>query len=401
MIGLLTHALSELAALLLKLGFIGFGGPAAHIAMMEEEVVERRRWLTREHFLDLVGATNLIPGPNSTEMAIHVGYIRAGVAGLAVAGVCFICPAVLVTSIFAWFYGKFGTLPQVAPLLYGIKPAVLAIILAAVLRLGKTAVKGWRFLPIGLAVALASLLGMNEVIALLLGGVIGMLWLRVSDRNNPLIGKGLIALVSIIASATPKIARTANTALATLTGSAVGMPIGISLWRLGLFFLKVGAVLYGSGYVLVAFLEGGLVHDYGWLTQRQLLDAIAIGQFTPGPVLSTATFIGYLISGPLGAVIATMAIFLPSFVFVAALNPVVPRLRRSRWTAAFLDSVNISAVALMVAVTVNLAQDILTSWPAWIIALAAAVVGIRWKVNSAWLVLGGAIIGWLLSAWTV
>ncbi len=363
--------------------------------------MERRRWLTREHFLDLVGATNLIPGPNSTEMAIHVGYIRAGVAGLAVAGVCFICPAVLVTSIFAWFYGKFGTLPQVAPLLYGIKPAVLAIILAAVLRLGKTAVKGWRFLPIGLAVALASLLGMNEVIALLLGGVIGMLWLRVSDRNNPLIGKGLIALVSIIASATPKIARTANTALATLTGSAVGMPIGISLWRLGLFFLKVGAVLYGSGYVLVAFLEGGLVHDYGWLTQRQLLDAIAIGQFTPGPVLSTATFIGYLISGPLGAVIATMAIFLPSFVFVAALNPVVPRLRRSRWTAAFLDSVNISAVALMVAVTVNLAQDILTSWPAWIIALAAAVVGIRWKVNSAWLVLGGAIIGWLLSAWTV
>ena len=397
----MLQRLGELAALLLKLGFIGFGGPAAHIAMMEEEVVERRRWLTREHFLDLVGATNLIPGPNSTEMAIHVGYIRAGVAGLAVAGVCFICPAVLVTSIFAWFYGKFGTLPQVAPLLYGIKPAVLAIILAAVLRLGKTAVKGWRFLPIGLAVALASLLGMNEVIALLLGGVIGMLWLRVSDRNNPLIGKGLIALVSIIASATPKIARTANTALATLTGSAVGMPIGISLWRLGLFFLKVGAVLYGSGYVLVAFLEGGLVHDYGWLTQRQLLDAIAIGQFTPGPVLSTATFIGYLISGPLGAVIATMAIFLPSFVFVAALNPVVPRLRRSRWTAAFLDSVNISAVALMVAVTVNLAQDILTSWPAWIIALAAAVVGIRWKVNSAWLVLGGAIIGWLLSAWTV
>lgn len=397
----MLQRLGELAALLLKLGFIGFGGPAAHIAMMEEEVVERRRWLTREHFLDLVGATNLIPGPNSTEMAIHVGYIRAGVAGLAVAGICFICPAVLVTSIFAWFYGKFGTLPQVAPLLYGIKPAVLAIILAAVWRLGKTAVKGWRFLPIGLAVALASLLGMNEVIALLLGGVIGMLWLRVSDRNNPLIGKGLIALVSIIASATPKIARTANTALATLTGSAVGMPIGISLWRLGLFFLKVGAVLYGSGYVLVAFLEGGLVHDYGWLTQRQLLDAIAIGQFTPGPVLSTATFIGYLISGPLGAVIATMAIFLPSFVFVAALNPVVPRLRRSRWTAAFLDSVNISAVALMVAVTVNLAQDILTSWPAWIIALAAAVVGIRWKVNSAWLVLGGAIIGWLLSAWTV
>lgn len=376
--------LGEVAALFLKLGVIGFGGPAAHIALMEEEVVGRRKWLSREHFLDLVGATNLVPGPNSTEMAIHVGYLRAGWAGLALAGISFIAPAVLVTGGLAWAYVKFGSLPQVVPFLYGIKPAVLAIIVAAVWRLGSTAAKDRRLLVIGVAVALASLFGMDEVVALLLGGVLGMCWLRVSQWEGP---GAMGAVVSLAAGAGVQGATTAVAA------------IGFSLWQLGLFFLKVGSVLYGSGYVLVAFLEGGLVHGYGWLTQQQLLDAIAIGQFTPGPVLSTATFIGYLISGVPGAAVATAAIFLPSFLFVAALNPLVPRLRRSPWTSAFLDAVNISSVALMAAVTVKLSATALTGWPAWLIALVAAGAGLRWRINAAWLVVGGAILGWGLSAW--
>ena len=388
----------EVAALFLKLGTIGFGGPAAHIAMMEEEVVGRRKWLTREYFLDLVGATNLIPGPNSTEMAIHVGYIRAGWLGLAVAGLGFILPAVLITAGLAWAYVEFGSLPQVAPFLRGIKPAVLAIIFAAVCRLGRTAAKDWRLVAIGLAVAFGSLQGINEVFALLLGGTIGMFWLRLSARKRTLPGgKTMLAAVWSAAGATLEAAKASAQTAAVMTG-ALGASMGISLWKLGLFFLKVGAVLYGSGYVLIAFLEGGLVHDYGWLTRQQLLDAIAVGQLTPGPVLSTATFVGYLISGPQGAAVATAAIFLPSFLFVVLLNPMIPRLRGLPWTAAFLDAVNVSSVALIAAVTVKLSRATLTGWPAWIIALAAAVVSLRWKINASWLVFGGAILGWLLSA---
>ena len=375
--------LAELARLFLKLGLIGFGGPAAHIAMMEEEVVERHRWLTREHFLDLVGATNLIPGPNSTEMAIHVGYLRAGWAGLLTAGLCFIIPAVLITTAFAWAYVTFGTLPRVVPFLFGIKPALIAIILAAVWRLGRTAAKGMPLLSLGCAVAVASLVGWDEIVLLLLGGVIGMLWLGRAGN--------LAALAWMSASAAGSAAATA--------GAAGAAGASISLAKLGLFFLKVGAVLYGSGYVLVAFLEGGLVRDYGWLSEAQLLDAIAIGQLTPGPVLSTATFIGYILGGLPGAVVATAGIFLPSFIFVAALGLVLPRLRRSRWMAAFLDAVNMSSVALMAAVTVKLSVSTLTSWPAWIIALAAAGAGLRWKVNATWLVLGGAVVGRLLWPW--
>jgi chromate transporter len=284
--------------------------------------------------------------------------------------------------------------------LYGIKPAVLAIIFAAVWRLGGTAAREWRLLVIGVAVALASLLNMNEIVVLLLGGVLGMCWLRLSERGRPLSGK-LVVMGAVACLAAGAGVKTTKAAVAAVTGSKVGASIGVPLWQLGLFFLKVGSVLYGSGYVLVAFLEGGLVHDYGWLTQQQLLDAIAIGQFTPGPVLSTATFIGYLILGAPGAAVATVAIFFPSFLFVAALNPLVPRLRRSPWTSAFLDAVNMSSVALMAAVTVKLTQATLTSWPAWLIALATAVAGLRWSVNAAWLVLGGALIGWALSAWAV
>jgi len=389
------NRLGELAKLFFKLGVIGFGGPAAHIAMMEDEVVKRRQWLTRSHFLDLIGATNLIPGPNSTEMAIHVGYTYGGWAGLIIAGVCFILPAVLITGGFAWIYVEFGTLPQVAPLIYGIKPAVLAVILGAVWRLGKKAVKSSKLLIIGLGVAVLVFFGQNEVIALLLGGSLGMIWLRLSDKGNPppeetaaIMAAGLTTSAALKATAA--------------TGATVA---SVPLWQLGWFFLKVGSVLFGSGYVLVAFLEGGLVREQGWLTKAQLLDAIAIGQFTPGPVLSTSTFIGYLIAGFPGAVVATVAIFLPSFLFVVLLNPLVPRLRASKWASAFLDAVNVSSVALMGVVTLNLAQTTLLKpagafsidWLSALIAISAAVLAIRFQINAAWLVLGGALIGWLFS----
>ncbi len=421
-----ARRLGELAALFLKIGGTGFGGPAALIALTEQEVVERRKWLSREYFLDIVGVTNLIPGPNATEIAIHVGYLRAGWPGLLVAGTCFILPAALITAAFAWAYVRYGALPQIVPFLYGIKPAILAVIFTALWRLGRAAVKNWRLIVVGMAVALALLLGTNEIVALLGGGVLGMLWLRLSDPDGPLASKR--KPTALACTATSLIAASIRTwrqafqsawwqafqpaftgwkARATALIKALepaaiaGLSTNVPLWRLGLFFLKVGSVLYGSGYVLVAFLEGGLVRDYGWLTQQQLLDAIAIGQFTPGPVLSTATFIGYLLAGGPGAVVATVAIFLPSFVFVAAIQPLMPHLRRSRWSAAFLDAVSVSSVALMAMVVVRLTWATLIGWPAWLIALTAAIVSLRWKVNTIWLVLGGAILGWLLSPWAV
>jgi chromate transporter len=378
--------LSELATLFFKLGVIGFGGPVAHIAMIEDEVVKRRQWLTREHFLDLLGATNLIPGPNSTEMAIHIGYIYAGWLGLIVAGVCFILPAVLITGCLAGIYVQYGTLPQIAPLLYGIKPAVLAIIINALWGLGKKAIKTRQLLIIAVAVSLITWFGkVNEVIALLLGGIFGMIWLRSRHQTNLMIA-GL----------------TLGTVLQNTATVSTGIKISaVPLWQLGLFFLKVGSVLFGGGYLLVAFLQGGLVQEHGWLTQQQLLDAIAIGQFTPGPVLSTATFIGYILAGIPGAIVSTIGIFLPSFLFVAALNPVVPKLRNSAWTKAFLDAVNVSAVALMVVTTLQLGLTTLTLTKApyvdglgIAIALTSAVLVMRYRVNAAWIVLGSALISW-------
>ena len=383
--------LGELAKLFLKLGVIGFGGPVAHIAMMEDEVVKRRHWLTRQHFLDLLGATNLIPGPNSTEMAIHVGFVYAGWLGLIVSGVCFILPAVLITGGLAWVYVNYGNLPQVAPLLYGIKPAVLAVIINALWGLGKKAVKTQKLLIIAFGVvALLMLLKLNEVVALLIGGVLGMLWLQTGNKGNQPGDKANFLIVSLATGTTLK---------ATAAGVSA---VNVSLWKLGLFFLKVGSVLFGGGFVLVAFLQGELVQEYGWLTQQQLLDAIAIGQFTPGPILSTATFIGYILAGIPGAIVATVGIFLPSFAFTAALNPLVPWLRASKWTAAFLDAVNVSAVALMAVVTLQLGMATL-SLPkapfvdvfAVAIALISAVLVIRYKINAAWLVLGAGLMGWV------
>lgn len=389
--------LGELASLFFKLGVIGFGGPVAHIAMIEDEVVKRRQWLTREHFLDLLGATNLIPGPNSTEMAIHIGYIYAGWLGLIVSGVCFILPAVLITGGFAWVYVAYGTLPQIAPLLYGIKPAVLAIIINALWGLAKKAVKTRQLLAIAFAVALLTLLlKLNEVIALLIGGLLGMVWLHSGDKHDKPGDKANFLIASLSTGATLKASAVLATSIATASTVT-----NVSLWQLGWFFLKVGSVLFGGGYLLVAFLQGGLVQEYGWLTQQQLLDAIAIGQFTPGPVLSTATFIGYVIAGIPGAIVATIGIFLPSFVFVAALNPLIPRLRASSWTRAFLDAVNVSAVALMVVTTLQLGAATLTlpqapfvDFLGLAIAIVSAILAIRFRINAAWLVFGSAFIGW-------
>ncbi|MCT7963055.1 chromate efflux transporter [Laspinema sp. D1] len=392
----LSH-LFELVKVFLKLGVIGFGGPAAHIAMMEDEVVHRRQWLTQEQFLDLVGATNLIPGPNSTEMAIHIGYIYAGGLGLIVAGTCFVVPAVLMTAALAWGYVQFGELPQVYPWLYGIKPAVLAVIFTALWRLGKKAVKSRELLMIAIATGIAVWFGVNEVVALLLGGLLGAVWLN--WRDQPTLSAWLLGLTL---SQTP-------------SNVSPVPPLTIEpvpLWKLGLFFLKVGSVLYGSGYVLIAFLQGQLVDEFGWLTQQQLLDAVAMGQVTPGPLLTTATFIGYVIGGFPGAIVSTLGITLPSFLFVLILNPWIPRLRSRKWTSAFLDAINVSAVALMAVVTVQLAVTTLginfigmplgtallgIDWIAACIAAIAAIVALVWRINAAWLVFGGAIAGWLVN----
>jgi chromate transporter len=369
-----SQHLGEIIGNFLKLGFIAFGGPAAHIAMMDDEFVTRRQWVSRQHFLDLVGATNLIPGPNSTEMTMHLGYERGGVWGSILAGVSFIFPAALITCIFAWVYVNYGALPQVEPLLQGIKPAVVAIILGALWRLGRKGIKNWQLALIGGGVALATFLGAPVLWALLLGGVIGMGWLLLQTRR----GKTLPIFLP----------------LATTVAQAASDQV--PLWQIFFFFLKVGSVLYGSGYVLVAFLQDDLVNRYGWLTQAQLLDAIAIGQFTPGPVLTTATFIGFLLGGVGGAIAATLGIFLPSFVFVLILNPLVPRMRDYVWTGAFLDAINAASVGVMLAVTISLGWDTLVSWEAWLIFALAAVATFRFNVSAVWLVVGGAVLGYLL-----
>ncbi|MBD1845464.1 chromate efflux transporter [Cyanobacteria bacterium FACHB-63] len=386
-----TNRLKELAALFFKLGIIGFGGPNAHIAMIEAEVVGKRQWLSRDHFLDLLGATNLIPGPNSTEMAIHVGYVYAGWLGLIVAGVAFIFPAVLITTGFACAYVALGAVPQFAFLLYGIKPAVLAIVVDALWRLGKKAIKTRKLFVIAIAVALLLWLGnTSEIVALLVGGVLGMIWLRSPDRPQQTKEEANILIASIVTSSALK-------ATAAVTAASQ-----ISLWQLGLSFLKIGSILFGGGYVLLSFVQGEFVQGYGWLTQQQLLDAIAIGQFTPGPILSTATFIGFVIAGFPGAIVATIGIFLPSFIFVAALNPIIPHLRRSKWASAFLDAVNASALALMTVVTIQLAITTFSKSTApyvdglaIAIALLSTFLTIRYRVNAAWLVLGGAALSWI------
>jgi chromate transporter len=369
----------ELARLFLKLGTIAFGGPAAHIAMMEDEVVGRRRWLTREAFLDYLGATNLIPGPNSTELAIHIGKARAGWPGLIVAGTCFILPATIIVGVIAWAYVRFGSLPEVDWLLYGVKPVVIAVVAQALWRLGRTALKSRGLMVLGVLSIVAAALGMHELLVLLLGALLVV----VARKARP-DGSGAAML-----SCAPGI-------LWTGVAQAVTAP-AVSLWGLFAVFAKTGAVLFGSGYVLLAFLRADLVQRFGWLTEQQLLDAIAIGQVTPGPVFTTATFIGYVLGGPSGALIATLGIFLPAFVFVALSGPIVPRMRRSPTAGAMLDGVNVASLALMAVVTFHLARAAVVDAMSLTIALASAILLFRFRVNSAWLVLGGAAGGLLVS----
>ena len=365
-------ALRELALLFLRLGATAFGGPAVHVAMMEDEVVRRRRWMTREEFLDLLGATNLIPGPNSTEMAIHVGRLRAGFPGLAVAGAAFILPAAALVTAIAWGYVTYGRLPAVAGLLRGVKPIVAAIVLQALVGFGRTAVRTVPLAAVGAAAALAAALGADELVVLGAAGLVA--------ASLRLRGLGAAAIAGLAPSAAAVPLAVAGAAPFTATG-------------LFLVFLKIGSVLYGSGYVLLVFLRSELVERLGWLTEPQLLDAIAVGQVTPGPLFTTATFVGYVLGRGPGAIAATAGIFLPAFVFVAVSGPLIPRIRSSPVAAAFLDGVNVASLALMAVVTVQLARSAITSIPTAAMALASAVLLVRFRVSSTWLVAGGAAIG--------
>jgi len=393
----MLRRLLELAGVFLKLGTISFGGPAAHLAMMDDEVVGRRGWLAREQFLDLVAATNLIPGPNAVEMASHVGYLRAGLLGTLVAGCAFTLPATLIAIVCAWGYEEYGTLPEVEAPLSGIKAAVLAVILAAVYRLGKAALRNWQLGLVAAGVVAASLAEQDEILVLLAGSFAGvlLLWAVRPDGGDGRAGTA----AALLPGAT--LATSFGAAGKAAAGGIVG---GISLGNLFFFFLKVGLVFFGGGYVLVAYIEGGLVGQYGF-SQQQLLDAVAIGQLTPGPMLSTVTFVGYLVGGGVaGALAATAGILLPSFFLVVAINPLIPRLRQSRWAGWFLDAVVAAALGLMAAVTIKLAAATLLAstaplrleWRGMLVATVAAAVALRWKVTPAWLVLGGAVAGWVL-----
>ncbi len=366
-------SLGELAALFLRLGATAFGGPAAHIAMMRDEVVRRRGWLTDERFLDLLGATNLIPGPNSTEMAIHIGWARRSWAGLLVAGVCFIVPAMLITAVLGWAYVRFGKRPQVGWLLWGVKPVVVAVVLQALWNLTPAAARSWTLRAVGALAVVAASLGVNELVTLF-----GAAALVAAIRARRLAGEG--PLRQLLPGWPP-----------AATGAAALGAVSLS----GLFgvFLKIGSVLFGSGYVLVALLRSDLVQRLHWLTEGQLIDAVAAGQVTPGPVFTTATFIGYLLAGPRGALVATAGIFLPAFVFVAASGPLVSKLRASPVAGAFLDGLNVASLALMAVVTAQLARAAIVDLPTAVLGLAAAVLLLRYKINATWLMLGGAAIG--------
>ena len=367
--------LSEVAALFLRLGFTAFGGPAAHVAIMHDEVVQRRKWLTDEQFLDLLGATNLIPGPNSTEMAIHIGYVRAGWAGLLLGGLCFIGPAVLIVLALAWLYEQFGSTPRAEWLLYGVKPVIIAIIVQALWMLGRKALKNRILALIGGTALVLYFLGVNEIALLFAGGLVFM-----SIENFGRL-RGLNAAI-----------------LLPLSGALLAQtPIPFNLSTLFLTFLKIGAVLYGSGYVLLAFLRAAFVLRLGWITDQQLLDAVAIGQVTPGPLFTAATFIGYLVGGTPAALLATLGIFLPSFVFVAISNPLIPKIRNSSWASSLLDGVNASALGLMAAVTIQLGFASLIDLYTVTIAIISTILLLRFKINSTWLIAGAALAGVLVS----
>jgi len=374
-------SLGEIATSFLRLGTTAFGGPAAHIAMMEEEFVRRRHWVSHAEFLDMLGATNLIPGPNSTEMAIHIGHQRGGWKGLVVGGACFIGPAVGIVMGAAWAYVRFGSMPQVQSIMYGIKPIMIAIVIQALWRLGPVAIKTRLLAMIAIAALVAALTGINTLLVLFGAGVPAALVVLMDDRKS-----------RAPESAGLLFARLRTLPLSKVTlAAAVAAPF--SMMGLFLFFLKVGAVLYGSGYVLLAFLDADLVARLHWLTRSQLLDAVAIGQVTPGPVFTTATFIGYLLGGVRGGLVATVGIFVPSFIFVAASRPILPRIRQSRVAGAFLDGVNAGALSLMAAVTLQLGRAAIVDPTTAILGISATAILLFTRLNSAWLILVGGIVG--------
>ncbi len=369
----MDQKLAELAKLFLKLGTTAFGGPAAHIAMMHDEVVKRREWLSDQQFLDLVGATNLIPGPNSTEMAIHLGLMRAGLRGLLIAGVCFILPAMLMVLGLGWIYTRFGATPQAEWLLYGLQPVVIAIISQALWNLGQKAIKGPLTASAGLAVLAFYLAGFNEIALLAAGGIFVLLVRSLAGDRRALSGAFLLPLPAL-----PGLFQGAHP---------------FSLSQLFLTFLKIGSVLYGSGYVLLAFLRSDFVFRLGWLTESQLIDAVAIGQVTPGPVFTTATFIGFILGGLPGGLIATLGIFLPSFFFVWVSNPLIPRMRNSPLISSLLDGVNVASLGLMAGVTLQLARASIVDGFTTAIALISLVLILRFRTNTTWLILGGGLLG--------
>jgi chromate transporter len=386
-----SRRLTEVFLLFLRLGLFSYGGPAVYIAMMRDEVVRRRRWIDDARFLDLLGATNLIPGPNATEMAIYLGRVRAGWRGLVMAGVCFVVPAMVITLGFAWAYVKYGSTPEVSWLLYGVKPVIIGVVVQALWSLGRTAVRGWFMAAMGVAILVLYLTGAVNEIALLFGGALFVMVARNLSRLAGLrsFGAGLLLPgLGALKVALP------------LGASAAAATASVSLVQLFLTFLKIGSILYGSGYVLLAFLRADFVERLGWLTEKQLLDAVAVGQVTPGPLSSTATFIGYLLGSWEGALLATVAMFLPSFILVAVTSPVVPHLRRWRWTGALLDGVNIAALALMAGVTLQLGRASIVDPLTGVLAVLGALLLVRFGLNSAWLVLFGGAVGFIYKGLT-
>lgn len=390
------QALGEVLWLFFRLGVTAFGGPAAHIAMMREEVVQRRHWISEERFVDLIGVANLIPGPSSTELAIYLGYLRAGWPGLLVAGVCFIGPAMLIVLALAWAYVTYGSLPQIDWLFYGIQPVVVAIIAQAIWNLGRAVFKGPLAIGLALVVLTCYFLGVN-VLILLFGGaaLYGILHLLTSRfRSKPPVASVVmpVLLTTLRSDLEPLIVRMGTFSQAAATPLSLGLVF--------VTFLKFGSVVYGSGYTLLAFLRTDLVQNLHWLTDKQLLDAISIGQITPGPVFTTATFIGYLLGGWPAALLATLAMFLPSFILIALVHPIASRLRRAAWTAMLLDGVNAASLALMTGVLVQLGQHAFTDILTIVLALLAFALLVRFKWNSVWLILVGAVMGvfrfWLL-----
>ena len=366
-----TGGMWEIAKEMLRLGFVAFGGPPVHFAMMEERFVRTKNWLNRERFLDLIGAVNLLPGPSSTELTIYLGEVRGGFAGLLVAGACFILPSAMMVAALAWAYEKFGKLPQVQGLLFGIKPVVVALIIPALWNLGRVALKNSGLIMLAVAVVLLAALGVNVITLLVCAGLFWMV-VQQARSQSKLSAGGMLGL---------------------FPGGACGALGGLPIF---LYFLKIGAVVFGSGYVLLAVLRADLVVRLHWLTDAQLLDAIAVSQATPGPYFTVSTFIGYLLGGWKGAGLATIGMFLPAFAYVAVTAKFLPRIRKSPFAGAFLDGVNAAAVALMATVSWQFGRAALVNVPAIILGLASLLLVIRYKVNSAWLVLGGAIAGILL-----